>query len=311
MKKVIIIVGKARSGSTLLNLMLGNDQRGLAVGELISLMRPNHSRHLLKDRTCFCSKPDCHFWKEMSRDGEEHVYSNIFEKFPKLDFIVDSSKRPLWLKDQIRYSKEGDYKVIPVICYKTPLEYAYSREKRNHLNGWKKAWIKRHLVLFHLLDDFVTVKYQELALNPAEKLKTLCNELDISYFKDKEKFWMGDNSHSLFGSGSVKSSNRLIYYDQQYDKDKLNNLKNKLDLNNRLLNNILQVLDAFEVKEKSNASNAIYSLKNKLGRHPTLSQFVYRLHATPYYMINKLTSMFLKSLLKIAHKKEMNWLKSN
>lgn len=302
MKKVILISGTARSGSTLLSLMLANSPQAITVGELHYLFRPDKPMHLLKNKNCFCSDSDCKFWGKMSRAGEKQIYSKIFEEFNHLNLIVDSSKRPLWIKDQIAYSKNKEYETIVVIPYKSPLEYAYSKDKRNNLQGWKKGWIKQHRIFFNLFDDFISVRYKNLAMNPVTELKTLCKTLDIPYFKGKENFWNSDNSHLLFGSTSVARSNKLIYYDEQYDNHKLNELKNDLDFDDELLTNILKVLDKFEVSQKSKISDSVYILKNKLGISSKVSNFIYRIQSTPYYTINSLMHKLVKTSLKLRIK---------
>ncbi len=53
MKKVIFITGTGRSGSTLLDMMLGNDPKGISLGEVVALFRPYRPHHLLKNKDCF------------------------------------------------------------------------------------------------------------------------------------------------------------------------------------------------------------------------------------------------------------------
>ena len=48
MKKIIFVGGNVRSGSTLLNLYLGNQDNALALGELYGLFQPVKKNILIK-----------------------------------------------------------------------------------------------------------------------------------------------------------------------------------------------------------------------------------------------------------------------
>lgn len=286
-KKVFLITGTGRSGSTLFSLMLGNDERGFSVGEMHALFRPWRPHHLLKGRKCFCDDNCCEFWSTVKKGGEKRAYNNIFNKLPDIDFIVDSSKKPLWLKDQLRYAKGENYTVIPILIYKTPLEYAYSLYKRNNLEGWNSAWIGRHVRLLDLLDDFITVKYKELANDPSSKLKSLCEKLGIDCKEGKERFWENQHEHFLFGSDTVKESDHLVYYEDQYDDEKLSYLKENLDLERKELQDMLKVLEAHEVDSPWPVSKSIIELKENLGKFSLYDYIMLRPQATPYYMVNR------------------------
>lgn len=286
-RKVFLITGTGRSGSTLLDLMLGNDEKGLSVGEMHALFRPWRPHHLLKNRGCFCDDKSCQFWSTMREKGERKVYSNIFNKFQEIDFIVDSSKKPLWLKDQLAYSTRKDYQLIPILIYKTPLEYAYSLYKRDDLEGWKSAWIGRHVRLLGILDDFISVKYKELAKNPSKKLKALCQELDIDYHEGKKRFWENQHDHFLFGSDTVKNSEQLVYYEDQYDQDKLDYLMDNLNLEESRLQDILKILEAHEVDSSNPVPESVIDLKESIGKFSFYDKLVLRPQSTPYYWINR------------------------
>ncbi len=52
----------------------------------------------------------------------------------------DSSKDALWYRDQLKLSFSLDYDVIPVVIFKTPLEFAYSMHKRGLLGNAISLW---------------------------------------------------------------------------------------------------------------------------------------------------------------------------
>lgn len=296
-KKVFIITGTGRSGSTLLDLMLGNDSKGFSVGEMYALFRPWRPHHMLRDRGCFCEDPSCNFWSDLKEQGEKDIYNNIFEKVGA-SFIVDSSKNPLWLKDQIKYSKDKEYQITPILIFKNPQEYAYSLYKRNKLEGWKKGWINTHKRLFTILDDFISVKYKELAKNPDSKLQSICKEVGISYQKGRKKFWKNQHEHFLFGSGTVRNSDHLVYYEDQYDTNKMNELKKKSSLHTAELENVMEVLEGFEVNSNQTPKK-ISSLKEKLGEFTLYEQIKLRSQATSHYLINRSVSKAKSGAKKI------------
>ncbi len=232
MRKVIIVTGTTRSGSTLLDKMLGNSPDGISLGEIHTIFRPWLSRHLKRP---FYNKEQRIFWSDIKQGSEREVYKNLFKKFDDVNFLVDSSKSVLWIRDQNKYSESKDYEIIPIIIFKTPLEYAYSMYKRNNLRNWDQKWIRTHLWLFYVLTDFFTVKYQQLAKNPASKLESICEKVGIDYFEGKEKFWNSDNVLYLFGSESIKKAGEIIYYEKQYEREKLDYLKKNINFENRVI----------------------------------------------------------------------------
>lgn len=296
-KKIFLITGTGRNGSTLLDMMLGNGPHGFSGGEMHALFRPWRPHHLLGSDTCFCNDQNCDFWKSIKQEGERKVYKNIFDRLDEKEYIVDSSKNPLWISDQLKYNKDNDYDLIPIIIFKTPLEYAYSRFKRDRLDDWKRLWIENHLRIFEVLDDFVTVKYQELAKNPEKKLRSLCNQVGVNYFEGKEKFWNNNTKHFLFGSETTKRSEELIYYDEQYNEQKLNQLKDKIDMDNEMINQILDVLEGYEVD--SNDEKNYEKLKRRIGEYKFFDRVGMRMRNTKYYWFNHTMEKLNRFMVKI------------
>jgi hypothetical protein len=166
---VVFVTGIGRSGSTLLDLMLGNGRTAFSAGELYALFRPFRPHHRLQDG-CFCDQSECTFWWEMKAGGEATIYSNLFDKL-RVRTVIDSSKHPLWLSDQLKYSVRRNYSVVPLIIYKSPLEFAYSLHKRGILGRWRSMWMRRHQWLFEILDDFIAVSYKRLAQVPVQNYR--------------------------------------------------------------------------------------------------------------------------------------------
>lgn len=200
MKKVIQIASTNYSGSTMLDLMLSNDDRGFSCGEMYAMFRPWRPYHL--HPRCRCGNPGCDIWERVRAYGEEKVYESIFKLCPQVDFIVDSSKFPIWLKDQQRYLRQSNLQCINVLIWKDPLEYAYACFKRRQIKGWKERWISYHKKCISITPHWCSVRYRDLAQAPAETLAGLCEAIEIDYYPGKEFFWER-RQHTLWGSASV------------------------------------------------------------------------------------------------------------
>src|SRR6266498_3705998 len=92
MKKVIFVGGTSFSGSTFFHLMLANDPKGFALGEIRSVFHPQRPDQI--NSVCGCGDPACTLWQQIRRNGENHVYETVFDLHPEVEFIVDSSKIP-------------------------------------------------------------------------------------------------------------------------------------------------------------------------------------------------------------------------
>ncbi len=91
MTTVINIGGTSRSGSTLLNLILSNDEHALSIGEVHALFNP-FSQHHFKEIDKI--KREDPVWASFIADKETNLYANIFDNYHDIQFIVDSSKSP-------------------------------------------------------------------------------------------------------------------------------------------------------------------------------------------------------------------------
>lgn len=287
MKKVIIVTGTTSSGSTMLNRMLGNSPAGFSVGEIHALFWPFRPPHLLKSNKCYCNDNQCSFWGDIKNGGEKKVYKHLFEKLCDVNFMVESSKDILWIKKQIKYIKKNNYELIPIIIYKTPLEYAYSLYKRNiSKEFWYGSWITSHLRLFYVIDDFLTVKFRDLVIDPAKKLQKICNKIGINYFKGKEKFWNDDFTHFLFGSRSSRTSKKIVYYEDHYEHKKLDYVKNYIPPENKMIKQILSILEEYEVDSNKKIDNSIVKLKEKIKKFQLRELVKMKSFSTHYYSLN-------------------------
>jgi len=200
-KKVIFIGGSSYSGSTLLDMMIASGKDGFSAGEVSALFFPYRTHHVNPE--CGCGRTDCSLWKEIKPLGPENVYKEIFTRFPEISHIVDSSKDPLWIRDQAKRLKKQRVEVKHVLIWKTSLEFAMSRYKRNRIVGWDTAWKNYYRHYFSQVENWISVKYSDLAQSPQRTLSGLCQEIGIDYFDGKELYWEYCH-HTLFGNASAR-----------------------------------------------------------------------------------------------------------
>jgi len=201
MRTVINVCGQSYSGTTMLDLMLGNGRACFSCGELYALFRPYRSHHF--NPACGCGDRSCNHWLEIRRHGPRHAHKNIAKYFG-VDVVVDSSKDLCWLIDANRWARKDGFRVFNVAIWKTPIEFAYSRWKRNiQLTSWPREYTEYYARLFECNLPLVGVQYADLATDPAGTLRNLCSVVGLPYFSGKERFWEKTHHH-LFGSLGVR-----------------------------------------------------------------------------------------------------------
>lgn len=201
MKKVIFVASTSYSGSTFLDMTLGNDPAGLSLGEVDAVYEPTEKHHLRRE--CGCGIYNCDVWKSLENVPATQLYQSLFATYPHLEFIVDSSKSPLWINRRIRdLKKQGiDYRIA--VIWKTPLEIAQSFDKRGEFDNWTRSWVNYYRLLHTLQpDNWTVIKYRDYASHP-ETLKDICASLGINWFAGKEAYWE-KTQHILFGNHSAR-----------------------------------------------------------------------------------------------------------
>lgn len=202
MHKVIFIASTGFSGSTMLDLMLSNSSKGFSCGEIYAYFNPWRDHHF--NPVCGCGNLSCALWARLKNNYHaERIYQGLFNEFPNLEFVVDSSKDPTWIKDQLIHTTANGLHPIPILLWKDPIDYAYSCWKRGKDRNWQIRWVNYYKILFSITDQWYSVRYRDLAKFPAQTLESLCNVIDIEYFPGKELFWKKIH-HNLFGSNTVK-----------------------------------------------------------------------------------------------------------
>jgi hypothetical protein len=200
MKRVIFVGGTAFSGTTFFHLVLANDPRGLAVGEVEHLFRPALPRHF--DLRCSCGGRPGELWEKVKKGGEKNLYASLFDLLPNVDTIVDSSKYPLWIHDQVLHLDQQGIASQNILIWKTPYELASSHSKRGDMNGWERSWEMYHRMYYTLIEEWKTVSYSAFT-DDREVLTAACNYLGLTDFPGKERYWER-GQHVLGGNPSAR-----------------------------------------------------------------------------------------------------------
>lgn len=225
-KKIIFIGGSNRSGTTILNLIVANDVKAMALGEIINLFKPVYknqvivSKHMNKDLV----------WGPILRGGEKKLYQNLKKTFPDIDIFVDSSKDPSWISRHNNYNVDY-FDIKNILIYKHPLELKKSFLKRNPKAKWERIILNYYRRYLCIIKDYKTISLSSL-LKEAKTLENLCNYLEIPFSSKKYEYW--NRTHPNFlGSPTIEkniidTSNILDFYN-------LNDLeKIELSLNAKL-----------------------------------------------------------------------------
>ena len=200
MKQVIFIGGASYSGTTFLELTLGNDKHGFSCGEVRDYYHPTKKHHV--NACCSCGDKECSIWKMLKINGEENLYENIFNRFPEVNFITDSSKDPFWIAKHNKILESKGIKTTNIIIWKSPEEIATSYYKRGRLKEWHIRWISYHRLYCTLINNWRSVRCNDF-VNDAVTLEKICNYADIPFFREKHNY-QEMKSHILFGNNSAK-----------------------------------------------------------------------------------------------------------
>lgn len=201
MGTLINVCGADRSGTTMLDLMLGNSADAFSCGEVYAWFRPWRKHHF--DIDCDCGKKPCPIWSKLKNLPDNKFHATVIDKL-QMQFVIDSSKELCWVLDSQVWAIENNFKVVNLIIWKDPISLAFSYWKRKgNLLLWKKKFIRYHKSIIEAKIPFIAVNHNDLSSNPQVKLAEICNAVGMPYFKGKEQFWEKTHHH-LFGSAGTR-----------------------------------------------------------------------------------------------------------
>lgn len=180
-KRVIFIAGTSYSGSTLLDLILANEERAHSVGEIESIFHPVKSHHL----ELINSLKNDEKWKRILDNGSGNLYKTIFDILD-VDIIIDSSKNPIWIREQID-NLPSDVHFDVVLVYKRLEEFAESFLKRGRSN-WIEVYKNYHSLFFAHHSSFWRIAYHDIPLK-TNNIMRLLEDLGLSNDEARFNFW--------------------------------------------------------------------------------------------------------------------------
>ncbi len=198
--QLILVCGAARSGTTMLDLMLGNADNAFSCGEIYALFRPFRRHHF--DPVCTCGERDCAAWRELRKVPETDFHKAVLAQ-PGIDYAVDSSKDLRWVLDSNEWAAGHGIRVRNVLIWKDPIDLAHSHWKRGRpIDYFRKQFLDYYERFLDLGLPFVAVSYQQLVNEPEHVLGHLCRVLGVDYFQGKQEFW-NKHHHHFFGSAGT------------------------------------------------------------------------------------------------------------
>ncbi len=171
MGTLIHICGGDRTGTTMLDLMIGNALDAFSCGEIYAWFRPHKAHHMvIKCRTY--TKP-CGFCELLSKVKESEVHSRILQ-IDDIRFVIDSSKELCWLIDSLRWAFRKGIQSFILLLWKDPMDHAFSYWKRGKsLKLWLKKFLDYYGRFLSIWTPFFSIRFAELIKDPAVKLSEI------------------------------------------------------------------------------------------------------------------------------------------
>lgn len=250
MNKLINICSTGRSGSTMVDLILGNDESALSLGEVYAWFRPWRTNHF--ELVCACGQNPCPVWDRVKDIPESRFHEQLFHLLA-VESVVDSSKKLTWVIDNNIWAyKRQTYKVYNILLYKDPVSLVYSHWKRGNRNVERVLGFYDYYARFFKSGlPFVAVNYNALVQEPYAVIERLCHIVGVRFFEERLFFWK-ERNHHLFGSGGVKKQlmdGDSMIYKESYSEDFLQYqpaIEKKIQAGNRL-QAVLSQLSAADV----------------------------------------------------------------
>jgi hypothetical protein len=201
MRTLINVYGTARSGSTLLDLTLGNAPDAFSCGEVSAWFRPYRNHHFKLE--CACGQKPCPTWARIGFVAENRFHITAFSEL-QVSLLVDSSKDICWLIDTQKWLRDTDVRTVNLLLWKDPIDLAYSFWKRGKgTAAWRTEFLKCYTYFFDTGLPFLAVKYNDFARSPQQKVAQICTAAGIPPSQGRERLW-DKQHHHLFGSAGIR-----------------------------------------------------------------------------------------------------------
>jgi len=224
-KSLVLIAGTARSGSTVLDMMLGTARDSVSTGELYAYYRPWRKHH--GAIRCSCGQDECERWRFLDDVPERIAHSELIAR-TDVSTVIDSSKNLNWIVDSHDFANRSGIRPIVVLVWKEPIALAYSFWKRDR-HDWRSQFVRYHRRLLETGLPFVSVNHNALVKTPRELLGPLARcvgLIDAPEAIDEMLQYGSRAHHHLYGSltamsrinGADNSGLAAEKYDRAFDE---------------------------------------------------------------------------------------------
>ncbi|MGB1003027.1 MAG: hypothetical protein ACPGVC_02270 [Salibacteraceae bacterium] len=228
--KVIFVGGTVRSGTSLVNVILSNQDKAMALGEIHGLISPVMKKHVvLIDE--LKSHPE---WSKIAAGGKANLYKNLFRFFPDIEVFIDSSKDPLWINYHTkRLNNIAD--VANILIYKKVDSLLESFQKRGNETFLARTYENYHKKYFKLVKKPVVISYESL-IRGDETCKNAFARLGLSFSKERLRVTK-EIKPNFFGSQRLQSNLKVDQFQleniKEVDEQSIEGIKLKLKEENR------------------------------------------------------------------------------
>ena len=257
---IIMVCGASRSGTTMLDLMLGNSDNAFSCGEIYALFRPYRTHHF--DPDCSCGTKPCPVWDKLGKVPEK-VFHNAALQQEQVHHIIDSSKDLNWVLDSNTWADKKNLPINHVLLWKEPIALAYSHWKRGRpLEMYRASFLHYYERFLDLHLPFVAVNFEELVDTPEVMLKKICEYTGLEWQKGQEEFW-NKQHHHLFGSAGtgsqVNAGNSSIRSKEEFPEEFLNEWQRTTALlgDDKRLNNVISALRDADIVSGSPMNSSV------------------------------------------------------
>ena len=251
---VIFIASEGRSGSTLLDFLIGSHSDVVSGGELIDLQSRGSTRKDGAEQcTCGASITVCEHWRAVnaelrsstgqsidtlalhSPDADVFRRDNValfcaISTVSQCHFVVDSSKRYFRLA-RLLAIPELDVRVIHLVRHPGGVAYSHIRTGGRvsfPSYGLGFSYLRGELRILRVLSgqEHHVVRYEDLVRDPATVLAKLMNWLGLAY-EPAQLEWSETEHHSIGGNSMRFARNSTISPDVEW-KQKLGTFRKML-----------------------------------------------------------------------------------
>ena len=203
--RLVMVLGSSHSGTTMLDLMLGNHDATFSTGEVWAAFHPWRKHHF--DPTHGCSEQTREVWDKLLGVPEAEFHHAAATQ-PGMNNVVDSSKDLSWVIDAVAHTRRAGMQMYNVVVWKEPIELAYSYFKRERsMQRFRSQYLTYYERFLDTRLPFFAVRFSQLVAEPASTVRQICELTGLPWQEKQEEFWRKDHHH-LFGAHKTGKQSR-------------------------------------------------------------------------------------------------------